>query len=218
MDLTVRSNLPAPGEVDAAKAGCGHATWQLRGEDGWSSSANRWRISMSETPQQQLAIEALVRGRCQELGLRPVELVRRCGYQNLSKGLRRLEELRAGDFARTTGLVRALPTALEVPVDAVREAVEKTERYLHESLRRLGGRQVVKNSSGKYEAETSSGPRSASLWFQWRPRLRNSTGGRFVRPTAVGLTPIPYGLKLRKKFLRRNVRVGAIQLGSRVTI
>ena len=88
---------------------------------------------MSETPQQQLAIEALVRGRCQELGLRPVELVRRCGYQNLSKGLRRLEELCVGDFARTTGLVRALPTALEVPVDAVREAVEKTQRYLHES-------------------------------------------------------------------------------------
>ena len=88
---------------------------------------------MSETPQQQLAIEALVRGRCHELGLRPVELVRRCGYQNVSKGLRRLEQLRAGDFARTAGLVRALPTALEVPVDAVREAVEKTERYLHES-------------------------------------------------------------------------------------
>ena len=88
---------------------------------------------MSETPQQQLAIEALVRGRCHELGLRPVELVRRCGYQNVSKGLRRLEQLRAGDFARTAGLVRALPTALEVPVDAVREAVEKTQRYLHES-------------------------------------------------------------------------------------
>ena len=87
---------------------------------------------MSETPQQQLAIEALVRGRCHELGLRPVELVRRCGYQNVSKGLRRLEQLRAGDFARTVGLVRALPTALEVPVDVVREAVEKTERYLHE--------------------------------------------------------------------------------------
>src|SRR4051794_32290734 len=85
MDLTVRSNLPAPGEVDAAKAGCGHATWQLRGEDGWSSSASRWRIFYVR-PQQQLAIEVLVRDRCHELDLRPVELVRRCGYQNVSKG------------------------------------------------------------------------------------------------------------------------------------
>jgi hypothetical protein len=89
-------------------------------------------LSMSEAQQHTLAIEALVRGRCHELGLRPVELVRRCGYQNVSKGLRRLEQLRAGEFARTTGLVRALPTALEVPVDAVREAVEKTQRYLQE--------------------------------------------------------------------------------------
>ena len=68
---------------------------------------------MPEIPQQQLAIEALVRDRCHQLGLRPVELVRRCGYQNVSKGLRRLEQLRAGDFAGTAGLVRALPTALE---------------------------------------------------------------------------------------------------------
>jgi hypothetical protein len=88
---------------------------------------------MSETPQQPLAIEALVRGRCQELGLRPADLVRRCGYQNVSKGLRRLEQLSTGDLKRSVGLVRTLPAALEVPANVVREAVEQTERYLHES-------------------------------------------------------------------------------------
>ena len=42
---------------------------------------------MSVTEQQTLAIEALVRRRCDELGLTPPELIRRCGYQNVSKGL-----------------------------------------------------------------------------------------------------------------------------------
>jgi hypothetical protein len=88
---------------------------------------------MPETQQQTLAIEALVRGRCQELGLRPVELVRRCGYKNVSKGLRRLEQLRAGNFKSSFGLVVTLPAALEVPVEVVKDTVEKTERYLHDS-------------------------------------------------------------------------------------
>jgi hypothetical protein len=87
---------------------------------------------MSEAQQQTLAIEALVRDRCEELGLKPAELVRRCGYQNASKGLRRLEQLRAGNFARTSGLVRTLPAALEVSADVLDEAIEATERYLRE--------------------------------------------------------------------------------------
>ena len=42
---------------------------------------------MSVTEQQTLAIEALVRRRCDELGLTQPELIRRGGYQNVSKGL-----------------------------------------------------------------------------------------------------------------------------------
>jgi hypothetical protein len=71
---------------------------------------------MFELRRQALAIETLVRDRCEELGLKPVELVRRCGYQNVAKGLRRLEQLRAGDFARTSGLLRTLLAALQVPL------------------------------------------------------------------------------------------------------
>ena len=55
---------------------------------------------MSETQQQPLAIEALVSRRCDELGLSHKELIRRCGYKNVSKGLRRLEQLYAGRFQR----------------------------------------------------------------------------------------------------------------------
>ena len=39
----------------------------------------------------ELPVTALISRRCKELHLRPVELVRRCGYQNVTKGLRRLD-------------------------------------------------------------------------------------------------------------------------------
>jgi hypothetical protein len=87
-------------------------------------------IFVSET--KQLAIAALIRDRCEELGLSSLELVRRCGYQNVSKGLRRLEQLRAGNFTRTVGLIRALPVALEAPVEMVEEAIEQSQQYLRE--------------------------------------------------------------------------------------
>ena len=45
----------------------------------------------------ELPIKTLITGRCNDLALRPVELVRRCGYKNISKGLRRLEQLCQGD-------------------------------------------------------------------------------------------------------------------------
>jgi hypothetical protein len=88
---------------------------------------------MSDTQEQKLAISALVGRRCRDLGLSGVELVHRCGYKNISKGLRRLEQLHAGDFKRTTGLVRTLAVALNVPVDVVNAAVEETQRYLRDS-------------------------------------------------------------------------------------
>ena len=100
----------------------------------WSSSVDLRRpFSCPRYTQQTLAMETLVRDRCDELGLKPVELVRRCGYQNASKGLRRLEQLRAGDFASTTGLLRTLPAALQLPVDVVEEAIQATQRYQREA-------------------------------------------------------------------------------------
>ena len=41
----------------------------------------------------ELPITVLISRRCEELHLRPGELVRRCGYQNITKGLRRLDLL-----------------------------------------------------------------------------------------------------------------------------
>ena len=81
----------------------------------------------------ELPVTALISRRCKELHLRPVELVRRCGYQNVTKGLRRLDSLSQGYFAGTEGLVRGLPVALEVPAQVVQEAVEETKRQIFEA-------------------------------------------------------------------------------------
>jgi hypothetical protein len=67
------------------------------------------------------------------LNLRPVELIRRCAYRNISKGLRRLESLSHGHFDGTEGLIRGLPAGLDVPADVVREAVEQTKRQIFEA-------------------------------------------------------------------------------------
>jgi hypothetical protein len=47
----------------------------------------------------------------------PRELVRRAGYRNISKGLRRLDQLCDGDFHLARELIRGLPHALELEGD-----------------------------------------------------------------------------------------------------
>jgi hypothetical protein len=85
------------------------------------------------TEDQQLPITALVIQRSNELGLSRPELVRRSGYTNISKGLRRLDELCDGDFRSARGLIQALPTSLEVSSDVVAKAVEDTQRHFRET-------------------------------------------------------------------------------------
>ena len=85
--VRLRTHQPAsPGKVDAAKAGCGHERGNQEGRT-CPPQVTDGGFFMSVTEQQTLAIEALVRRRCDELGLTPPELIRRCGYQNVSKGL-----------------------------------------------------------------------------------------------------------------------------------
>ena len=79
---------------------------------------------MSDDP---LPIKTLISKRCDELGLRPAEVVRRCGYKNISKGLRRLESLTQGCFKGNDALIQALPSALEVAANLVKAAVEATQ-------------------------------------------------------------------------------------------
>jgi hypothetical protein len=78
-------------------------------------------------------INALVSRRCNELGLSPAQLIRRCGYGNVSKGLRRLDQLRTGDFKHSAGLIEKLPAALGVSPDAVQSAVNATQQLIHDA-------------------------------------------------------------------------------------
>jgi hypothetical protein len=84
------------------------------------------------TQSSNLPIAELISRRSDELGIGPSELVRRCGYKNIGKGLRRVEELCRGEFQRTRGLITGLPRALGVSVDVVQKAIDDTAKQLHE--------------------------------------------------------------------------------------
>ena len=75
-------------------------------------------------------IQEPIGNRCYELGLSAPDVVRRAGYQNLVRGLRRLQALRNGDLETTKGLIAQLPEALELPPEAITQAVEETRREI----------------------------------------------------------------------------------------
>jgi hypothetical protein len=78
----------------------------------------------------QLPITILIEQRCRELGLRRSEVAAGCGYKNLSKGVRRLEQVLAGHFERADALLRELPKALSLSPGVVQEAIDKTVRQI----------------------------------------------------------------------------------------
>jgi hypothetical protein len=85
-----------------------------------------------------LAIESLIVNCSRVLDLSRPDLVRRAGYKNIAKGLRRLDKLLAGDLNNTRNLIRALPAALDVPPEVVEHAIEKTRRRIAEAQEAAG--------------------------------------------------------------------------------
>jgi hypothetical protein len=77
-----------------------------------------------------LALPILIDERRRELRVSRSELARRCGYKNVSKGIRRLDELYAGDLHRTTHLLVGLAIALELSPDIVERALKDTNQQL----------------------------------------------------------------------------------------
>ncbi len=86
-----------------------------------------------------LAIATLITCRCRELGLSKPRLVRSAGYENETKGLRRLHALIGGDLVSTRGLIQGLPAALKLPTDDIVRAVDETR----EQIRARGPRALV---------------------------------------------------------------------------
>ena len=80
-----------------------------------------------------LAIKSLIVDRSRVLDLSRPDLMRRAGYKNIAKGLRRLDELLAGELDKTRDLIRALPAALDVPPEVVEHAIEETRRRIAEA-------------------------------------------------------------------------------------
>ena len=73
-----------------------------------------------------LPLPRLITERAQTLGLGRRDLVSRCGYKNVSKGIRRLEQVYAGDLEKTVSLLRGLPKALDLSPAIVQQAIEDT--------------------------------------------------------------------------------------------
>src|ERR1700694_42567 len=74
-----------------------------------------------------LAIETLIVERCKVLRLSRTDLVRRAGFKNVAKGLRRLDELCAGEMKTTVSLIAGLPAALELPPDVITDTMRQTK-------------------------------------------------------------------------------------------
>jgi hypothetical protein len=78
-------------------------------------------------------IKTLIENRSRDLGLSRQDIVQRAGYRNLAKGCRRLDELLTGDVHAARGLIDRLPAALDVPAEAVHEALAETVRQQREA-------------------------------------------------------------------------------------
>jgi hypothetical protein len=80
-----------------------------------------------------LAITALINSRCKEIGLTPAQLVKRAGYKNEAKGIRRLEGLFAGEIDSNNFLIQGLPAALNLPAEIIIQAVAETQGQLKQA-------------------------------------------------------------------------------------
>jgi len=80
-----------------------------------------------------LAVDCFISRRCGELGLNRGALAQRLGFKNPTKALRRLDDLCDGDLARTEAVIRALPTALQVPAEVIADAIEETRVQLEKA-------------------------------------------------------------------------------------
>jgi hypothetical protein len=78
----------------------------------------------------QFAIAAVIQNRCAALRLGRSDLVRRAGYKNIAKGIRRLDALCAGDLNTTASLIAGLPAALELPPEEVAAAVRQIQEQI----------------------------------------------------------------------------------------
>lgn len=76
-----------------------------------------------------LPIHSLIAQRTLAVKISRCALARRCGYKNVTKGLRRIEELCHGHL-ELPDLIQALPSALELPPRVISVVIENTRQAL----------------------------------------------------------------------------------------
>jgi hypothetical protein len=83
-------------------------------------------------------IHELIENRCSELGISRNELAQRCGFKNISKGLRRIDSVGAGDLYSQTSknVLDTLPDALGLEKAAVEAAIHDTDNIIAEAKRK----------------------------------------------------------------------------------
>ena len=121
---------------------------------------------MTETIQ--LPIATLIMERSAALKLSRSDLVRRAGFKNVAKGLRRLDELCAGELKTTASLISSLPVALDLPSEVIAAAIHQTEQQIVEA-RRIADQQEEADWRAKFEpcayfVGTSKRPSSISMY------------------------------------------------------
>ena len=72
----------------------------------------------------------LIARRCEELGLTRMQLLKRMGYANVTKGLRRLTAIEQGNLRRADQFHEPLAAALEIPSEVVEDAFAATRAAL----------------------------------------------------------------------------------------
>ena len=97
------------------------------------------------------------------------------------RGLRRLDELCAGELKATTSLIAGLPAALELPPSVVADAIRQTVQQVAEARRelpsnkkrRLGGQDSSSAPTRRKDKETKLDLHVPHLWRR-RPVAKNS--------------------------------------------
>lgn len=82
--------------------------------------------------EQRLLIDELLAERMAQLGLKKSEVVRRWGYSNIGKGLRRLDQLRVGSFLPDKKLLSRLAAAVILTEPAIKDAIAATQYKLEQ--------------------------------------------------------------------------------------
>ncbi len=75
-------------------------------------------------------LTTLIRNRFRELNVKRVDVVKRMGYSNIAKGLRRLDEFGRDDYRSFPALKSRLATALDVSTEELDDAFQKTRQEI----------------------------------------------------------------------------------------